>query len=202
MAVTIGFAAGEGFTVNNLAGNGLGWYSGAFGGSVKVGEYGELCYITDSTGSVENSRVDCCVPTGTSTGSIAGVSYNLRNIPNYLSTLNIYVTSDTPIKTMNPRLRIYNRVALDTAPSGVTVKAAEIIHTSNTADASGTGGATWSTIGGTTELALRPSPGTNGASPDGSDTTDTRHDHYIVVNMSPDSISTKLAALWFTCEYV
>jgi len=213
---TITFQAGENFTINTLGdGQGIGFYgAGGFGTSVRVGEYAETAYITNSTGTVEGARIDCAVYTGISSAKIGTVNYDaLTKIPNYLATLRIQFEHDTPVRVQNAQLRAFNRVDIDVPPVGVTTKAAEIIHPGTTADDTGTGDTTWSSIGGaggvisgTTfdpPLSLAPSPGVNGESPDGSMTQSTQHHWFVLISQSPDVLGARTAnGLWFSCEYL
>lgn len=202
MAVTIGLAAGENFEINDASG-GLAFFDAAgFGSSIAVGDWAKTIFISNSSGSVEGARCDCAVPTGTGTASIGGVSYNLRNIPNYLATLRIRVHSDTLINIQNSKIFVYNGTDESVAPTGVTTKVAEIIHPSTTADSSGTGSLSWVTLGASgSALTLVDNPGENSALV-GTSTQATDHDHFLCISQSPDAVGSKSSRLKYVTEYL
>lgn len=212
---TISFLAGEGFAIQNLGGSGLGFYGpGSFGESVRVGEYQDNTWITDSTGAIEAAKTDNIKYVHPNSGELPGDDVRvLRDIPNYLSTLNIRFTHTSAVKVQNVKVRIFDRNDIDRPASGVTCKVAEVIHPWNTTSPAGSGGTTWSTLGGSggtfnsitydNPLSLANSPGMSGLSPNGSDTTDTQHDHYLLISASPDSIGSKTQfGLLCSYEYV
>lgn len=210
MAPAITFFAGENFSVNNLAGSGLGFYgSDGFGTSVDVGSWQGRTFITDATGAVEGAEVDNCQFLNSS-GVILGQSGSgilLTQVPNYLATLNIRFTNDSAVLTQNPQVRIYNRTTLASGAVGVTTKVAEIRHTDTAQTANGSGDTTWSTWSGSVNdvsaKTLVTSPGSGGFRPSGSSTSDTQHDWYLAISASPDSIGSKTEyGLSFQVEYL
>ena len=211
---TISFLAGENFDIAATHGSGQGQYGpGGFGTSVRVGEYPDNTYLTDFTGSTQGAKVDNVKYVHPNSGEIAGGTVlALRSIPNYLSTLCIQFSHATPVKVNNAVLRAYDRVNLDSPPSGVTVKAFEHVHPWTATTPLGSGGTTWSTLGGSgglingvnydPPLQLAESPGLSGLSPNGSNTSSTTHNWYVSVSTSPDSLGAKQSALWVTLEYL
>jgi hypothetical protein len=215
---TISFLAGEGFSIENLNGSGLGFYGpGSFGNSVRVGEYQDNTWITDATGAIQGSLVDNVKYIHPNSGQIpTNDNRVLQDIPNYLATLNIRFEHPTPVKVQNAQARAFDRNNFDAPPSGVTFKAAEVIHPWNTSYPTGpygSGDTTWSTLGGSggtyglitydPPLSLVDSPGVSGLSPSGVNTMSTQHDHYIVCSCSPDSIGSKtLFGLYVSMEYL
>lgn len=209
MAVTVSFWAGEGFNINNLAGSGLGFYGSSFGASVRVGSYQNTTFITNSTGTVQNAQCDNTTYLNTQSGivnsSTSGI--NINAIPNYQATLNIRVTSDAgAIKLQNPEFRIYDRSNINNDPSGVLTKAAVIVHPPESQANVGSGDSTWQTPHGSGVVGVFPtafvSPGTSGLCPNGPSTSDSRHDHYLILSCSPNSIGSKLFGLFFSTEYL
>lgn len=202
----IDFYAGENFGIDNLNGSGLGFYGGGFGYSVEVGEYQDSTFITDSNGTAQGPQVDNIKYLNTASGIVNGASsgIGLDAIPNYQATLNIRFTHGSAIKTQNAKMYIYDRSNIVNEASGVTTKAAEIIHPDTTQTANGSGDAEWVTpTGSSVVLDLVSSPGISGLSPNGTETTETDHDWYVALSASPDSIGSKTQyALFVSLEYL
>lgn len=203
----ISFIAGVGFTINDLAGSGLGFYGDAgFSASVQVGAYQGRTFITDATGTNQGPETDNIKWTHAASGILgqAGLGIPLINIPNYLATLNIRFTHTSPVKTQNCSLKIFDRFSQNNPASGVTTKTCQIIHTNNTQDASGSGDATWNIPAGTGVIQnLVGSPGASGYSINGTNTVDMQHDWYVGISASPDSIGSKSQyGLFFSTEYL
>jgi hypothetical protein len=202
----ISFLAGEGSTINDLAGSGLGFYGEDFGTSVEVGQYQQRTYITNASGTAQGPEADNII-WDTSTTAILGQSGTgilLRNIPNQQATLNIRFTHTTAVKVQNGQVRIFDRTNINNPASGVTTKTAQIIHVNTAQDATGSGDLTWRTPGGSgTIQVLVGSPGSGGLSPSGTDTVDTQHDFYLAISASPDTIGSKvLYGLYVSLEYL
>lgn len=202
----ISFFAGEGFNIANLSGSGLGFYGAAgFGASVAVGEYQDTTFITNSNGSIQGPQVDNVKYLNNGSGIVGSSSSGiaLTAIPNYQATLQIHFNHSTPVKTQNVQLRCYDRSNINNAPSGVTCKVAEVVHPGITQTNTGSGNTTWTTLAGSgTTLTLTASPGVSGLRPNGASTTATDHDWYLCISQSPDSIGSKLSALYVSLEYL
>lgn len=189
----------------NLQSSGLGFYGATFGQSVNVGSYQDSTWATDSTGTVQGAQVHNNKWTHQSSGSINGLtSVNVRDMPNQLATLNIRFTNGTTVRTQNAVFRVFDRTNINNNPSGVTCKVVELIHPSTLQTGLlGSGGSTWSTLAGSgSTLSLVSSPGLSGLRPSGASTTSTRHDWYVNISSSPDSIGSKLFAGYFQVEYL
>lgn len=203
MAAEFSFYAGENEAIQHLSGSGLGFYGSAFGSSVAVGEYQTTTWITDSNGTSEGPQVDNIKWTHANSGSINGAdSVDLRDVPNYLSTLNVRFTNDTSVDTQNTELRIYDRSNIDNDPSGVTCKVAEIIHPGLLQTGlEGLGDTAWiSAHGSGLTVGLVASPGTSGLVPG---SADTQHDWYVALSASPNSIGSKtMFGLYVSAEYL
>ena len=203
---TISFHAGTAGSIANLAGSGLGFFGSSFGDSVEVNEYQDTTYITDGTGSEHGAVCENTKWAHENSGiqSDAGL-LNLQYIPNRLATLNIRFTNDTAVKTQNVQLRIFDRSNINNGASGVLTKVAELRHPAiedsvidhNSDDS-------WSTPNGSSFIMdLISSPGESGLRPDGANTEDTIHDHYLVISASPDSIGSKtMFGLFASLEYL
>lgn len=209
MTAQISFLAGEGFTIQDLGGSGLGFYGPAFGASVDVGDYQTRTFITDSTGSVEGPEVDNVIYASTATAILgqSGSPINLTQIPNYQSTLNLRFTYDTPVQVQNVKIMIYDRSDTSKAASGVTTQTAEVIHPDTVQNDNGSGDVTWKVFhsGGDT-MSLAQSPGISGIYAGNgalSVRPDTQHDWYMAISASPDSIGAKTAyGLYVSLEYL
>jgi hypothetical protein len=198
MAPNINFlAGGGGFPINNLGGSGLGFYGQAqFGASVNVAVYQQRTFITDATGSIQGPEVNNVTYLNAGSGILgqAGSGIALQAIPNWQATLNLRFNNDTPCKTQNARIMIFDRTNINNPASGVTTKAAQIIHPNPVQGPGGSGDTSWWTFNTAATGLIMPlanSPGTSGFSPNGPGTTDTQHDWYIVMSASPDSIGSK-----------
>ncbi len=214
----INFYAGFEFTIYDMAGSGLGFYGpGGFGQSVQVGQYQDNTYITDATGAINGPKVNNVKFVHANSGMIpTNDTRVLRNIPNYLSSLNVRFTHTTPVRVQNVKFYIFNRTDINVPAVGVTCKVAELVHPWNTSQPTGplgSGDTAWSTLGGSggvisgrtydLPLTLVDSPGTSGWSPSGANTADTRHDHYLALSGSPDTIGSKtLFGAFVTLEYL
>lgn len=204
---TITFHAGEGFTISELNGSGLGFFgTSGFGASVPVGEYQGTTFITDGNGITQGPQADNVKYLNAGSGILnAGASgIGLKRIPNYQSTLNIRFTHGTAVKTQNAELRIYDRTSINNPPSGVVCKVAEIIHPSNLQTVTGSGDSQWITPAGSAVVVdMVDSPGMSGQRPNGANTTSTRHDWFAILSAMPDSIGSKNKfGLYFACEYL
>jgi hypothetical protein len=191
-----------------IGGSGIGFYgSSGFGSSVAVGEYQTSTYITNDNGTVQGAEINNVKYTHPNSGATGASSSSLHllDIPNYKATLNVRFTSTSAVKTQNAQARIYDRSNINNNASGVTTKVAQIIHP-DTSEAGqlGSGSTVWSTLNGSgVTLLLTASPGTSGLRPNGSNTTDTRHDWYLALSASPDSIGSKTQyGLWIQLEYL
>ena len=201
---TISFYAGDA-SLENILSSGIGFYgSSGFGSSVAVGSYQDETYITDSNGATNGGKAKNIKYYNTTSGYANSVSpRHLRTIANGLATLNVRFTHTTGVKTQNVKLRIYDRSSIANPASGVTTKVAELIHPDNNENLVGSGSNTWETPAGTGFMSLTASPGTSGLRPSGSNTIDARHDWYLALSASPDSIGSKTQyALWVELEYL
>lgn len=203
---TISFWAGiNDISINNLSASGIGFYGSSFGNSVAVGEYQQTTYITNAAGTTQGAQINNVKYLNPSSGYCNSQTSgtHLLNIPNYLSTLNIRFTHTTAVKTQNWAVRIYDRNSINNNPSGVTAKLAQIIHPNLLQDTTGSGDSTWTNIYGSGSiLNLDCSPGMSGLYTGGVNTSDLRHDQYLAISCSPDSIGSKTFALWTQLEYL
>ncbi len=203
MAANIGFYADDNHVIN-LGGSGIGFYGASFGSSVEVGDYQTTTFVTNGDGTLQGPQINNIQWSHPSSGSINGSApVSLLAVPNYLATLNIRFTNDTPVKTQNAKLYLYDRTSISNVPSGVTTKVAEIIHPDIVQNINGSGSSVWETPAGSSYLACVASPGMSGQRPNGPDTTVDTHDWFFAVSGSPDSVGSKeLYGLYFQVEYL
>ena len=203
------FYAGENTSINNLSGSGLGFYGPAgFGDVVPVGDYASRCFITSSTGTTQGSEADNVKFFNIGSGVLGqtGSGIALLAVPNERATLRIRFTHTSAVQVQNVKLYCYDRTNKNNSQSGVTMRAAEIIHPDSVQTANGSGDSTWSTIAGSgSVLNLCPSPGPSGFfAGNGSNSAwaDSVHDWHTALSPSPDSIGSKtLFGLWVELEY-
>ena len=204
---TIEFYAGEGNQIYNASSSGLGFYADAgFSYSVPVGSYQGRTFITDSTGTSQGPEVDNCKYLNTS-GVIVGQTgsgIHLKQLPNYLATLNIRFTHSTSVQVQNVYLYGCDRSGnKNNAPSGVTLYGASIIHPDTTQVMNGSGSNSWTWLNGSgSTLNLVASPGVSGLSPNGTGTSASRHDWYVALTATPTSVGSKEFQLALTLEYL
>ncbi len=193
----------------DIGSSGIGFFGSAgFGSSVAVGSYNDSSYITNSNGTIAGPSLNNIKFSHPQSGIVNGLAAPsgllLTRITNAQSTLNIRFSHATGVITQNAKLRIYDRSNINYPASGVTTKVAEIIHPSTSNSVVGSGSATWVTPGGSgTILNLTNSPGMSGFSPAGSGTISDRHDWFLALSSSPDSIGSKTQyAMWVELEYL
>lgn len=202
----IDFYAGETTQIDNLSGSGLGFFGGNFGFSVAVGEFQDTTFITDGNGVNQGPQVDNIKFQNIGSGIINSASSGdpLTAVPNQLATLNVTFTHGTAVKTQNVEARIYDRALINNDPSGVTTQVAEVIHPNITKVNDGSGDSTWIQAHGSgVTVTLASSPGESGLSPNGPSTTDLKHDWYLALSASPDSIGSKTQfGFYVSLEYL
>jgi hypothetical protein len=203
-------SAGSDFNINT-GGSGLGFYgNGGFGYSVAVGAYQDNTYVTDGNGVVQGPQGHNVKYLSAYSGIVdtAASGISLRAIPNYQASVNPRFTHASAVKVQNTFAYIYNRTTITSGAVGVTTKLAELCHPYTVQVANGSGDSTWYSIPANTSVAvpLADSPGMSGwfaMSGYGSTHTDTRHDWYLVISASPDTVGSKTEyGLSVRTEYV
>lgn len=179
--------------VQNLNGSGLGFFGSSFGNSVAVGAYQTTTYITDGNGTIEGPQVNNIQWKHPGSGAVnGGASDDLQHIPNRLATLNIRFTHGSAVRTQNVKFRVFDRSSINNDPSGVTCAVAELIHPTVSAGPGGSGDSLWEfPTGSSVIMSLVASPGMSGLRPNGPSTSADRHDWYLAISASPDSIGSK-----------
>jgi len=187
-------------------GEALGFFGpDGFGDPLSLNEFNGRTFVTTTTGVTEYEECDNCKRISSS-GVILGQTgdgINLINLPNYLATVNLRFTHPQSVLVQNASLIAFDGSDITNAPTGLNVYGAEIIHTSRLQTATGTGDSTWTQLEGSGQaLGLIDSPGTSGISPLGPATTDTRHDWYVALSVSPTTPSSKTFSFYCELEYV
>jgi hypothetical protein len=208
MAAAIAFYSGDGVTA--LGSSGIGFYGSTFGQSVQVASYQDSTFITNSNGTINGGQLTNTKYVGTTSGVQinGGSTITFATVPTISGTMNVRFTYDTPVKTQNGEIRIFDRSDPDADPSGVTCQVNQIVNgfsgvnqSTGAADAANDG---WFDLAGSgSTMVLLSSPGESGLSPSGVDTTDDRHDWYFALSASPDSIGSKtLFGAYIALEYL
>lgn len=206
MTAAFSFHAGEDFDIEDITASGLGFFGdGGFGATIPVGSWNGRTFITDASGTTQGPEVDNSKfvnLTGVILGQ-EGSGIQLNQVPNYLATLKLRFTYDTPIQTANGYVRVYDRNNEENPASGITTALYEVSHIDTNQTATGSGGPgtpivsgahAWTVCSGGvahTGMAITDSPGESGLRPSGASTVDDTHDWFLLISASPDSIGAK-----------
>jgi hypothetical protein len=217
---------GNATTIAHGAGSGVGFYGAGFGISVPVGQKQDSTFVTNSNGTVQGSKLQ-----NTKYTAISGVSHNggvaiaTNKIPNYYAPINIRFTHSENVRVQNCKLRIFDRNDITKQASGVTTFVYEVRNPGNV-ESTGTalsyrgeanhGWKEYDPADVMFDTILTNSPGISGSNSVISDSGNVfvlttngaahqsnRHDWYLAMSASPDSIGSKTNyGLYFTCEYL
>jgi hypothetical protein len=219
--------------VNHTAGSGLGFFGGNFGLSVPVGQYQESTFVSNSNGTASGIKVSNTKFSSISGVIHNGNTPEIDNeaMPNYYAPLNIRFTHDEAVRVQNCKLRIFDRNDIDNMASGVTTKVYELRHPNGVANTSyalahrGRATHDWYEFDpeeDMTDMLFTSSPGVSGLNTSAGDSLPSesesqanyvykqgaaheaeRHDWYVALSASPDSIGSKTQyGLYFTLEYL
>lgn len=170
----------------------------SFGDPLSVGEFNGRTFITDVNGATQFVECDNCrkiSSTGVVVGQ-AGNGINIRNLPNYLSTVNLRFTHPQAVLVQNVRL-------IANIPTGLAIYGAEIIHTNRLQTTIGVGDVSWVPMSGVGQsLTLVDSPATSGISPFGPASIDVRHDWYVALSAKPTTPGDKQFNFQIDLEYI
>jgi hypothetical protein len=217
--------------INHAAGSGIGFYGASYGISVPVGEYQDTTYVTNANGTAtdEYALQNTKYVSVSGLDGVGGANAN-RKTPNYWAPLNIRFTHNEAVRVQNCKLRIFDRLDIENQASGVTTQIYEIRHPNASTSASGLAhrgiaNHSWQTFDpedNMFDMAFTSSPGASGlntiagetvpsgeggfvswVTAEGAAHESTRHDWYVALSASPDSIGSKTNyGLYFTCEYL
>lgn len=162
--------------------NTLGFFGSAFGFSIRVGEYNNTSARTTSNGTSNGGALPNLRFASTSGAFVAGelVATELLEVDNVEATLKILLTTDSAIKTQNASFRAFDRSNINSNPSGVTIRAAEILK--HMTLVRGSGDANWTAIAGSGSVLSLADQTTNDF---------TTHTWYIGLTATPTSIGEK-----------
>lgn len=169
--------------------NTIGFFGAVFGQSVRVGEFQDSTFVTDSDGAVNSGEIDNNNKFVTSSTVKIGASSAeaISGIDVIESTLRIQFNNTTPVQLQNTSFRAFDRVNINNPQSGVIVQAFEAsnIISGHIVPASGgdintQGDNTWTQISGATALPLITQSGIS-----------VDHYHYIGLSASPTQIGQK-----------
>lgn len=192
-------------------GSGVGFFGdGGFTSPVSIGSFNGRTFVTNLDGTEEGFEINN-IKRVSSSGCVYGQDgneLNLLALPNTLATLNIRFEHSIDVQTQSAEFFVYDGTATsgvpnkDNDPSGLTAYCAEIRHTDEVQIANGLGDSTWQDIHGSTSLSMVSSPGTSGLRPLGAFTTDTRHDWYIAMSVTPTQFGDKQFGILFQLEFI
>lgn len=126
----------------------------------------------------------------------------LLNLPNFLSTLNITFSSDTPKSVTNPTIYLYETSNTGYTPSDIDFYMAEIRHPDTfISPIEGQGDSSWEEILGGSAVSgkvLLDNPGLSGINSGSS----SRHDWYISISCIRNNVGNKNLSMKFSVEYL
>ena len=108
--------------------SGIGFYGGDFGLSVPVGSPQETTFVTSADGTSAGLRLQNTKYLTDTTVEYGGSTKNLDDLPNYYAPLNVRFTHDSPVRTQNCKLKIFNRQDVTKAAEDVDTWVYEIRH--------------------------------------------------------------------------
>ena len=169
--------------------NTIGFYGPGFGLSVRVGDFNETTYRTTEDGQTNGNALP-----NTRWASLTGVFIGPSIIPALLqdtltseATLRIELMTDAAVATQNTIFRTFDKVSIDSAPSGVDVFSAEVIAGASFGD---TG---WTQIQGSGVV----------MSLDDHAVAATTHNFWVALSSSPTSVGEKTNfAFYFETEFL
>ena len=219
-------ATGSPDLIEHTASSGIGFFGNGFGISVPVGQYQDATYVTNGNGTESGVKLSNTKRMSESTVSHnGGGPIGLNQMPNYYAPLNIAFIHDEPVRVQNAKLRVFDRNDIARHASGVSTSVYEVRHPHGVEGA----GFALANRGETVQewqefdpedamfdMTLTSSPGVSGTnstvadggkdgviSTDGAAHQAARHDWYVALSASPDSIGTKTDfGLYFVCEYL
>lgn len=204
MAVSVRWLTDTYWIQNSVSGLGM-FGSAGFGASIDINSYNGTTFVTNQQGTANYAQGNNIKYANTASGYVNGATsgLGLRYIPNDQASLNVRVVSDSAIQVQNMKLYGCWNSDKTLPPSGVTMKAAEIIHPDPSQSIQGSGDNTWSTLQGTgSYLDLVNSPnagGQLGGGIGGSTNPATQHDWYVAFSLSPSVAGSQLNTL--VCEF-
>lgn len=118
------------YSMNDLAGSGVGFYGASFGSSVQIGSYQDKTFITNSAGTSNGGNTHNVKFISAATGYPDSITSGipLSKLNGYHRTLDINFDHTTDVNVQNVQLRLYDGVAIDNPASGVNTKLCELVN--------------------------------------------------------------------------
>jgi len=198
MATTVRWFGGAGSPEIAPASSGglntCGFFGANFGFSIRVGEYNQTTFRTNGNGTSNGSQLPN-IRFANSSGAFVGAALTadeLLEIENAQATLQVRLNTDTVIKTQNSKFRAFDRVNINSNPSGVSIRACEIEK--DQALVRGSGDQFWTIIAGSGSVLSLSDQTTANASD---------HRWYIGLTATPTSIGEKTnIGFYFETEFL
>lgn len=191
--------------------SGLGFYGNdGFNAPILIGAYNGRTFVTNQDGTIEgfecnnNKKIS---GSGVINGQ-TGLGIQLISLPNNLATINIRFEYPSEVRTLSGKFYIFDGTTtsgtpnIENDPSGLVCYCAEIRHQDVVQEPDGLGDTDWFDTHGSTFLELISSPGESGLRPNGSLTTDIRHDWYVAMSVTPFNFGNKQFGLYFETEFL
>jgi len=201
MATSVSWFGGDGSNEIVPAESGLndtlGFFGSNFGFSIQVGAYNNTTFVTRDDGSFNHGQCPNLRWANTSGAFVASelIATELLEIQDDEATIRIRLTTDSAVQTQNAAFRAFDRVSIANAPSGVTIRAAEVSN--GDIITRGSGDVSWTAIAGTGALSLDGSGG--GAW----NPIATQHDFFVALTVTPTSIGEKTSVgFYFETEFL
>lgn len=173
--------------------------------NVEVDDWQDSAFLVDKGGTEGEVHVRNTKFASASTAYLDGSSSSvvLRNIPNFLATLNLRFLHTEDIFVSYASCKFYDGINTDNSPAGLDIKVAEISHPGLLQnDDSGTGYKNWVNVGDGTQFTLTQSPGELGVKSNSVGYwVDSQHDWYLAISVSPDTIGSRTFGLQVQIEY-
>jgi hypothetical protein len=141
---SINFYAGS-TAINAITGSGLGFFGGSFGQSVELNQWQDTTFITNAGGTTQAGAANNIKYSTDILAFAPGIvpATGLKYIPNEKATVNIRFTNASVVKTQNVKMRIFDRANKAHPASGVSTRAAELLHVQSSYGIEGSGDSIW-----------------------------------------------------------
>lgn len=173
--------------------NTVGFFGASFGFSIRVGEYNQTTRRTNANGTSDGGSMPN-IRFANSSGAYVGAepaATELLEVDNSESTIGIRLITDNAVGTQNASFRAFDRSDINNNPSGVTIRAAEMLKPSPVVR--GSGDVSWSVVAGSGNV----------LSLDDQTAAATTHDWYISLTATPNSIGEKTnIGFYFETEFL
>lgn len=173
--------------------------------NVEIDDWQGSSFLVDKGGTEGEVHVRNTKFSTSKTAYLDGSSSStvLRNIPNFLATLNIRFLHTEDIFISYASCKFYDGIDTANQPAGLDIRVAEIRHPGLLQnDDSGTGYKNWQDVGDGSEFILKQSPGTLGVKSNSVGYwVDDQHDWYLAISVSPDDIGSRTFGLQVQIEY-